>query len=136
MRPSQRDVLMQMAEAVSARGTCNRRQVGAVLALDGRVLSHGYNGAPRGLPHCGDECYTGGPQCSKSVHAEVNAIIWAARIGVRVEGSEAYITLNPCEPCAGLLINAGVQRVWYREFYKSTAGNDLLVRAGIPCKQL
>ena len=130
------EMMMQVAEVVAQRATCNRKKVGAVLAKDGRALSHGYNGSQVGARHCGSECYSGGPRCASSIHAEANAIIWAARVGVSIQGATAYTTLSPCEGCAALLVNSGITRLFFREFYRGSKGNDLLESAGIPVRQL
>lgn len=135
-RISENEMLMQIAEVAAKRATCNRMKVGAVLAREGRPLSIGRNGAPSGARHCGSECFPGGPRCETSIHAEANAILWAARVGVSIEGSIAFVTLNPCPQCASLLVQVGVSRVFFREFYRDSKGNDLLESAGIPVRQL
>jgi dCMP deaminase len=112
------------------RSTCSRLQVGAVLSRSGRILSTGYNGAPSGEPHC-DHTFDHNSPCLTSVHAEVNALVFAARHGVSTEGSSFYVTHAPCYACAGLLINAGVDTVYFRHHYRSKAGLDRLVDAEI-----
>lgn len=145
-RPSREDVLMKMAEAQAERGTCARAQVGVVVARDGRVLATGYNGAPAGLPHCdhsrddqhalsGDRgtiatVYTD-PGCRTAVHAEANAIAYAARYGMALDGSVLYTTYTPCLACAQLVINAGIREVRALKPYRDTAGRDLLIAAGV-----
>lgn len=125
---------MQTAQLISQRGTCSRLSVGAVLARDGRILSTGYNGAPSGLPHC-DHMTTGmdtwSEGCVRAVHAEVNALAFAAKHGVRVEGSVLYTTHSPCLNCANLIVNTGVNKVVYRELYKDDIGLALLGLAGV-----
>lgn len=146
-RPSRTDVLMKMAEAMAERSTCERAQVGVVIARDGRVLATGYNGAPAGLPHCehsGDdvETITGsegailasvytGPGCQISVHAEANAVAYAARHGVALEGSVLYTTYTPCLACAQIIINAGIVQVVALKPYRDVAGKDLIQAAGL-----
>lgn len=155
-RPSRDEMLMQMAEVASSRATCSRRQVGVVIAHQGRVLSTGYNGAPAGMEHCNHECncpesghgswetYTGGGSpgqhgywcaslqpCIISVHAEANAIAYAARHGVSLQWSSLYTTCSPCLACAQLIINAGIKEVVYGEDYRTDAGIVLLKTARI-----
>lgn len=147
-RPSREQVLMETAFLWATRSTCSRLSVGAVIHRDGRILVQGYNGAPAGLPHCDHECRCGflggdswledhatlcpaGPSGCRAVHAEQNAIAWAARVGVRLEGSEMICTHQPCLACARSLINAGVERVLFVEPYRLMEGLDLLHEAGI-----
>lgn len=124
-------VLLEVAGVMARRGTCTRLRVGAVLALDGRICSTGLNGAPHGLPHCThpDEDYT--ETCVTSVHAEANAVAFAARHGVSIQGSTLYVTHTPCVHCAMLLINAGIVRAVCATRYRLTAGVDVLRTAGV-----
>jgi len=124
-RPSWDAYFMQIAHLVKTRATCPRRQVGAVIVRDKRILSTGYNGAPRGLSHCPE----GGPEndwpagcmraghCIRSLHAEQNALLQAAMIGIPCEGSTTYVTRQPCNMCAKMVINAGIERVIYEGEY-------------------
>lgn len=131
-RPSRDDTLMEVAHAFSRRGTCNRARVGAAIARDGRVLATGYNGPPAGLPHCDALCearhQTG---CSVAVHAEANAIAYAARFGISTEGATLYCTHLPCLSCSQLIINSGIIRVIYHTDYRDRSGLNLLLSAGI-----
>lgn len=129
MRPSVESVLMQTAHAFSSRSTCSRLHVGAVLARDSRVIATGYNGAPAGMPHCRHQ--TAGEPCTTAVHAEANAVAFAARYGIATDGATLYVTDSPCLECAKLLVNAGVVRVVYAEQYRSTAGLELLTECGV-----
>lgn len=131
-RPTRDEMLMDMAVVAAARGTCARLRVGAIIANNGRSLSMGYNGAPSGMPHCNhtmDEDPAIG--CTRVVHAEANAIVWAARFGVTVDGTEMFTTHMPCLGCANLIINAGIMRVVYSIDYRDRSGHDLLVTLGI-----
>ncbi|MBI2263417.1 dCMP deaminase family protein [Candidatus Berkelbacteria bacterium] len=120
-RPDWDEYFMAIAKQVASRATCDRRHVGAVLVSQDRViLSTGYNGAPRGMPHCdeiGHEIVEG--HCVRTVHGEANAIAQAARSGVSIEKATLYTTASPCYDCFKLLINAGVKKVVYDEFYMS-----------------
>lgn len=112
--------------------------MGAVLAMQGRIISTGYAGPPAGFDHCTPQCQelgsTGG--CQRTLHAETNAIAYAARHGIKAQGSELFVTLSPCVNCAKLVINSGVTKVWYNESYRIPDGIELLERAGIPCEML
>lgn len=120
-RPTRTDVLMMMAEAVSLRATCQRAKVGVVVAQHGRVLSMGYNGSPATLPHCDHGPDEMGPDtpCQTSVHAEANAVAWAARTGVALHGATLVTTMNCCPRCAPLVVNAGVKKVVYKTPYRA-----------------
>jgi len=110
---------MQIAEQVATRSTCDRKFVGAVIVRDKMILSTGYNGSIRGLPHCeeaGHEMENG--HCIRTVHAEANAIVQAARNGVAIENADIYVTASPCYYCFKLIANAGIKRVYYKEFYR------------------
>lgn len=148
-RPSRLLTLMSTAHLWAERSTCSRLHVGCVLHRDGRILVQGYNGAPAGLSHCDHECScvltdhgehypdcNSGPQNCRAVHAEQNAIAWAARWGVGLENAEAVITHQPCLACARLLINAGLIQVTFQEPYRLQDGVNLLIEAGIPVYQL
>jgi dCMP deaminase len=132
-RITRTEMLMRTAAVISGRGTCERAFVGAVIAKEGRIISTGYVGAPAGLPHCtdvGDEIGADGG-CTRTVHAEANAIAFAARAGTSTDGAELYCTHSPCLKCAQLIINAGIERVYFENYYRDLAGLALLDAAGI-----
>ena len=108
-----------IARVVATRSTCDRKQVGAVIARDKMLLATGYNGSIRGLPHCDDVGHLmEDGHCIRTVHAEANAIVQAARNGVRVEGADIYVTASPCFNCFKLIANAGLKRIVFGEFYR------------------
>jgi dCMP deaminase len=132
-RPSWDAYFMEIAHLVKSRATCPRRSVGAVIVRDKRILSTGYNGAPRGLPHCPDEgdkhdwptgCMRAG-HCIRALHAEQNAILQAALIGVACEGSTIYVTCQPCHNCAKMIVNAGINRVIYEGDYPDDFSKEI-----------
>lgn len=137
-RISRDQMLMEMALIASKRSTCNRKHVGAIIAIEGRPVSVGYAGAPAGLPHCLEHGCLTGPDggCIRTQHAEANAIAFAARKGIATERATLYTTVSPCLACAKLIINAGIEDVWYLERYRKTEGIDLLSTKGIFCEQL
>lgn len=133
-RPDLDTVLMASAELWSKRSTCNRLHTGAVIAQDGRILSTGYNGVPAGLPHCNHENPTSTSEedaCYDAVHAEANAIAFAARMGIPIHGATMYATHQPCHSCAQIIINAGIYRVYYGQPYRRIEGLNLLSKAGV-----
>ena len=122
-RPSWDEYFLEIAKVVSTRSTCDRANVGAVIAKNKVILSTGYNGAPRGLPHCDDighEIVDG--HCIRTIHAEANAIAQAARNGAPIEGATIYLTISPCYDCFKMMINGGIKEVIYKEFYMSRYG--------------
>lgn len=137
MRPSRDEQMMMNALVVAMRSTCGRRQVGAFISLNGRPLSSGYAGPPSGAAHCDSACMEAHKAgCRRTIHAEQNAIAWAARHGVSLMGAEMHVTLSPCWECAGLIINSGIIRVSYLEPYRNPEGIYRLHDAGIPCEIL
>lgn len=127
-RPTRADTLLTVAFTVAQRSTCTRLRVGAVASLDGRILSTGYNGAPTGTPHC---THPPSEPCQRSVHAEANAVAYAARHGVSLAGAELYATDSPCYTCACLLINAGISSVVFVRRYRDDSGLRLLADVGV-----
>jgi dCMP deaminase len=132
-KPSVDRILLRHAFDWSSESKCRRLQVGAVLASEGRSIATGYNGTPRGLPAC--LC---GPEsrCESAVHAELNALLYAGRLGVRTVGTTLYCTHNPCVGCSGAIINAGVVRVVYAQPYRDLSGLTMLEQAGIEVENL
>lgn len=119
-RPSWERYFLSIAETVSSRSTCDRLHVGAVIVRNKTILSTGYNGAPRGLSHCDDtghEIVDG--HCIRTIHAEANALVQAARHGIVVEGATLFLTNSPCYDCFKMLVNAGIKEVIYENFYMS-----------------
>lgn len=124
---------MEIAIVLGDLGTCERKQVGAVIIRDGRCISWGYNGAPPGLPHCKHEDDS---PCEVSTHAEANAIAFAARQGISTEGGTLFVGVSPCLDCSKLLIAAGIRAVYYREEYRDSRGLELLREAGIRAESI
>ncbi len=118
-RASWDDYFMQIATDVATRSTCDRKFVGAVIVRDKMILSTGYNGSIRGLPHCDEVGHEmENDHCVRTVHAEANAIAQSARNGVRIEGSDIYVTASPCYNCFKLIANSGITRIFYGELYR------------------
>jgi dCMP deaminase len=132
---------MQIAFLVAQRSTCLRRQVGALLVAQRRLLATGYNGAPQGLPHCAelDGCLReqrGIPsgerqELCRALHAEQNAIIQAGVHGVGLHEVTCYSTNQPCVTCAKMLINANVKRIVFAGDYPDLLAREMLADAGV-----
>jgi len=146
-RPNWDEYFLTLAKVIRTRSTCMRRQVGAVLTKDNRILTTGYNGPPRGLAHCKDR--EGGclrdkmnvksgqrDELCRAIHAEANTIIQAALHGVATDGSTLYCTTSPCNICAKLLIGAGVRRIVTIESYPADLALEMLQEAKVDMIQI
>lgn len=135
-RPSLDQTFMEIADVVARRATCSRKYVGAVIVLEGHIVSTGYNGAPSGLPHCdqaGHELSVidGNEACIRATHAEVNAVTVAAKYGRGpIAGGTMYITHAPCLGCAKTIITAGLVRVVFGQITNGP-GISLCLEAGL-----
>jgi len=119
-RSSWDQYFMDIAAQVATRATCDRKHVGAVIVRDRTILSTGYNGSIRGMPHCDEVGHMmENGHCVATVHAEANAILQAAKNGVRIDGATLYTTASPCWPCFKLIANSGCVRIVYGEFYRA-----------------
>lgn len=134
----------EIADLVSSRSTCLRNQVGAVLVKESQILTTGYNGAPKGLPHCDEEgCMREKlgvkpgerHELCRGLHAEQNSIIQAAYHGVSVRGAKMYCTTFPCSICTKMMINAGITEVVYIDQYDDELSAQLLKESGIKVRQ-
>jgi dCMP deaminase len=131
-RTSWDEYFMEIARQVASRATCDRKHVGALLVRDRIILSTGYNGSIRGMPHCDEVGHLmENGHCVATVHAEANAVLQAARTGVRIEASALYTTASPCWPCFKLVANAGIVRIVYGEFYRDPRIFDVAARLHI-----
>lgn len=135
-RPSIVDTMIAVAYAMADRSTCSRRHNGAVIADSrGVVLSTGYNGSLSGMPHCKHLLSEAeGRACTTAVHAEANAIYFAARNGVKIENSIIYCTTEPCPKCAEAIVQSGISECVYAEQYRIHEGIDLLRMAAVAVK--
>jgi dCMP deaminase len=131
-RSSWDDYFMNIATQVATRATCDRKHVGALLVRDRTILSTGYNGSIRGLPHCDDAGHMmENGHCVATVHAEANAIIQAAKNGVAIDGATIYTTASPCWPCFKLIANSGCVRIVFGEFYRDPRIFEFAEKLGI-----
>ena len=131
-RASWEQYFMNIAKEVATRSTCDRKHVGALIVRDKTILSTGYNGSIRGLPHCNDVGHMmEDGHCVATIHAETNAILQAAKNGVMINNSEVYITASPCWPCFKMLANAGIKKIYYGEFYRDQRIFDVAKKIGI-----
>lgn len=159
MRISRDEMFTQITQVVAQRSTCHRFKVGALIVKEGRIISMGYNGPVAGRPECKkiptfeelitDPVYQGraaskviqelenhpflceGPGCTRSLHAETNAIAFAAKAGVSVEGCTLYCSLSPCINCAKVIVNSGIREVKFLKKYRNEEGIRFLQESGI-----
>lgn len=131
-RASWDQYFMDIAMVVASRSTCERKHVGAVIVRDRTILSTGYNGSIRGMPHCSEVGHMlEGDHCLATIHAEQNAIIHAAKNGVSINASHLYVTASPCWSCFKSIANAGILRIVYGEFYRDARIFEVAGRLGI-----
>ena len=141
-RPDWDRYFLDMCEAVAKRATCDRGKCGSVIVKDKRIMTTGYVGAPAGLPHCdeaGHDLRTMtdmdgkvSQHCVRTLHAEQNAILQAARFGIPLEGSTIYTKMTPCRTCAMMIINAGIKRVVCEKRYHADADSlEMFKQAGV-----
>jgi dCMP deaminase len=140
LRPSWDAYFVELVKVAATRSTCLRRSVGALLVRNNRVLATGYNGVPKGLPHCDK---TGclreklkvpsgeRHEICRGLHAEQNVIIQAALYGVPISGSTIYCTNKPCSICTKMIINAEIERIVYLEDYKDPLADELICQTDI-----
>ena len=144
-RPTWDEYFLRIARVIAGRSTCLRREVGSLIVKDKRILTTGYNGAPRGLAHCfdvgclrneaGAESGTSHELC-RGLHAEQNAIIQAALHGVSIDGGVMYSTHQPCVLCTKMLINAGLWAIYYIEPYPDPLAVKILEEAGVMSEKM
>jgi dCMP deaminase len=144
-RPSWSEYFMTIAKLVSKRSTCLRRNIGAVLVKDKRIIATGYNGAPTGIRHCED---TGclreklgiksgeRHELCRGLHAEQNVIIQAAYYGVSTKDTVLYSTHKPCIICSKMIINAGIKKIYYLEGYPDPLADEMIAEAHIEIERL
>ncbi|MFX1515920.1 MAG: cytidine/deoxycytidylate deaminase family protein [Promethearchaeota archaeon] len=136
-RTSWEHYFMKIAHQVATRSTCDRKHIGAVIVRDKTILSTGYNGSIRKLPHCDEVGHLMEDEhCVRTVHAEANAIAQAARNGINVNQAEIYITASPCWTCFKLLANSGIIKVVFGEFYRDERIFEAAKLAKIELKHL
>ena len=131
-RVSWETYFMNIATEVATRSTCDRKHVGAVIVRNKNILSTGYNGSIKGLPHCdeaGHEMVEG--HCVRTTHAEANAIVQAAKNGVKIDGAEIFVTASPCYNCFKLIANSGIKVIFYHEFYRDERITERAKEIGI-----
>ena len=120
MRKSWNEYFMEITEMVASRSTCDRAFVGCVLVnKDHRIVSTGYNGSVAGNPHCSEVGHTmRDGHCIATIHAEMNALLYCAKEGIPVKGCTAYVTHFPCLNCSKALIQAGIEKIYYKNAYR------------------
>jgi len=132
VRAKWEEYFMNIAKEVATRSTCDRKHVGAVIVRNKTILSTGYNGSIRGMPHCDDDGHMmENDHCVATIHAESNAVLQAARNGVMIDNSEIYVTASPCWICFKMLANAGIKKIYFGEFYRDDKIFDVAKKIGI-----
>lgn len=146
-RPSFDEIYMELAQNLAPKSHCVKMKVGAVLTKDTRIISLGYNGPPAGTYNCDEEWpETGCPRdskgsCSLALHAEQNAILYASKNNVSIDGCTLYVTLSPCLACARIIYTLGIKKVYYLKSYaqykgiSSDEGVDFLKKFGVQVEQ-
>src|SRR3954464_1695073 len=131
-RVSWDEYFMNIAAVVASRSTCPRKYVGSVIVRERTILSTGYNGSIRGMPHCSDVGHMmENDHCVATIHAESNALLQAAKNGVMIDGATVYVTASPCWSCFKQIANAGIRRIVYGEFYRDDRIFSVAERLGI-----
>jgi dCMP deaminase len=126
------EYFMAIARVVASRSTCERKFVGAVIVRDKTILSTGYNGSIRGMPHCMDVGHMmEDGHCVATLHAETNAIIQAAKNGVAIDGATIYVTASPCWGCFKTIANSGIRRILFGEFYRDARIFDVAAQLNL-----
>lgn len=140
MRPRWDEYFMDIVELVKTRSTCLRRQVGALIVKNKRILATGYNGVPTGIEHCDkvgclrQEYNVPSGQrheLCRAVHAEQNAIVQAAMAGTSIQGATIYVSAQPCSLCAKMIINAGIKKIIFKGEYPDDMAMQMLKEAGV-----
>jgi dCMP deaminase len=141
-RPSWDEYFLNLLKVIAERATCDRGKASCVIVRDKHILSTGYVGSARGLPHCDDVGHlietikhkdgTESQHCLRTIHAEQNAICQAAKLGIALEGSTIYVKMTPCRTCAMMIINCGIKRVvCARKYHKGKESEEMFKQAGI-----
>ena len=126
------EYFMNIAKEVATRSTCDRKHVGSVIVRDKTILSTGYNGSIRGMPHCDEAGHMmENDHCITTIHAEANAVLQAAKNGVMIDKAEVYISASPCWPCFKMLANAGIKKIYYGEVYRDDRIFEVAKKLGI-----
>jgi len=142
VRPSWDEYFIGLMQEVAKRATCDRGKSGSLIVRDNRILSTGYVGSPPGLPHCDeaghlmkkmvDEDGTVREHCVRTIHAEQNAILQAAKYGPSIEGATIYCKMEPCRVCAMMIISTGIKRVvCMRKYHAAQESREMFKKSGV-----
>lgn len=137
-RMAWKEYFMAQTKLLALRSTCTRLSVGATIVKDNRIIAGGYNGSVAGEVHCSEEgCYIESGHCIRTIHAEMNAVLQCAKMGVSTEGAEIYVTHFPCINCTKSIIQAGISKIYYAEDYKNHSyAIELLLKSGIQAEKI
>lgn len=120
MRISREKMFYDILQVLKLRSTCNRANVSAIIVHDSRIISTGYNGSPSGWSHCTPESCNEHSPCISSIHAEVNALVHAAKHGIKIDGCTLWCSMSPCFECCKLIANSGIKKVIYLDLYRKS----------------
>lgn len=133
---------MKVAKLAGENSYSHRSKVGAIIVRDGRIISTGWNGQPKGFDNCCEREIVLPDGSTKLetlptvIHAEMNALFWCSKTEIITDGSELYVTLSPCVNCALGIIQCGIKKVYYLDEYRDTSGLELLKKCGIALEQI
>jgi len=141
-RPAWDEYFLKMIDNIAERATCDRGRSGCLVVKDKRIITTGYVGSPPGLPHCDevghdmrkvvDETGDVKQHCVRTIHAEQNAILQAAKFGIPIEGSTMYVKMEPCRTCAMMIISAGIKRVvCEKKYHAAEETREMFRQAGV-----
>lgn len=129
-RITRKKLFTSILDLFEQRSTCERGKVAALIIKDKRIISTGYNGSAPGSIHCGDHCDLSKP-CNQAIHAEVNAIAYASKIGISLNGSTLLCSMSPCINCTRLIIQSGIKFVYFKTKYRDSEHLTELLQSGI-----
>lgn len=135
-RPSRNQTFLDMALIMAKRSTCARGQNGALIVKGSRIVSSGYNGPIKDQLHCNDQDCDINLPCTRAIHAEANAIYFAARMGIPTDEAEIFCTTAPCKKCAEAIVQAGIKKIIFSVHYTDNQGLELLGKAGVEVERL
>ena len=129
---------MTQALLLSLRSTCKRLSVGAIIVRDRRVIAGGYNGSVSGDVHCFDDgCYLDDLHCVRTIHAEMNALLQCAKLGISTDGAEIYVTHFPCLHCTKAILQAGIKKIYYlHDYHNDPYAIELIQKLGVEIQQV
>jgi dCMP deaminase len=141
-RPSWREYFFEVTDAIARRATCDRGRSGCIIVRDNQILVSGYVGSTPGLPHCDEAGHlitkmfnydgTESEHCVRTIHAEMNAILQAAKMGIPLDGATMYCNMTPCRNCAMSIIRVGIKAVHCKKkYHRGQAAEEMFKQVGV-----